>query len=122
MRIGKLIQQYRAETGMERTNLASQLAQYGLEIPHQTIKDWEEKELKRDMHAWNPALVEALAGIFDKTQAEVLSDLGFDVVPNGLTLEDVELARMLGSIPNPMRRRRVVAALLSVLELLEERD
>lgn len=121
MRIGRLIKQYRDRAGIERTEVSRRLSDHGFEIPHQTLKEWEDKPERKDKAeiAWNPDFVSALASIFDKTDLEVLDDLGFNVIPSGFTKEDIEFAKAIREIPNPVKRRRVVQALLQIIDLLE---
>lgn len=116
MSLGPLVKRYREQTGIGAPDLLQELSRRGFEIKQSTYYDWEKKS---DSIDWNPEFVTALADIFGKTEIEILDELGFNIVPEGFTKEDVEFAQVIRSIPNPLKRRRVLQALIGIIDLLD---
>lgn len=116
MSLGPLVKRYREQAGLGAPDLLQELSQRGFEIKQSTYYDWEKKSDNID---WNPEFVTALADIFGKSEIEILDELGFNIVPEGFAKEDIEFAQVIRSIPNPLKRRRVLQALIGIIDLLD---
>jgi len=115
--IGKIIKKRRDDLGLNRGDLLARLKERGVEIPRTTLRGWEVETARKWEYDWNPDFLRALADSLEMSDIELLHEMGFPVIPEGYTLDDVLLARKIRETP-PARRKQIVRTLLAVLDNL----
>lgn len=115
MKLWELIKRKRKASGISQESLADHLAAAGFNVSRTTISGWEQGKRANDLD-WNPDFIRALATTLNTDAIELLRDLGFPVVPDGFTFEDVQLAFRLREIPDLEDRKRATRILNAVLD------
>ena len=115
--IGKIIKKRRDDLGLNRGDLLARLKAHGVEIPRTTLRGWEVETANKWAYDWNPDFLRALADSLEMSDIELLHEMGFAVIPEGYTLDDMLLARKIREVP-PEKRKQIVKTLLAVLDNL----
>jgi ribosome-binding protein aMBF1 (putative translation factor) len=116
MNLGQLIKHRREVLGMSRAELSKQLHDRGVILPESTLRHWE-KGSRQGETDWNADFMRVLAETLEMDTVEALHELGFPVVPPGLTIEDLALVQRLRELPEEDRRRviRMLNAIINEL-------
>jgi len=117
--LGATIKMLRKDAGLTQEELSDLLEQYRFSVARTTISVWENTNPDVTDPTWNPRFIQALAEIFDISEVELLDRLGFEVVPDGYTLSDVEFARSFSRLPDA-KKEKVLRLLLDLMDILEE--
>ena len=115
--IGKIIKKRRDDLGLNRGDLLARLKERGVEIPRTTLRGWEVETARKWEYDWNPEFLRALADSLEMSDLELLHEMGFPVIPEGYTLDDMLLARKIREVPAG-QRKKIVKTLLAVLDNL----
>lgn len=116
MTIGELIKQRREELGLSRADLERRLDLHGINLPRTTLRYWEEGG-RHGSTDWNPDFIRALAVVLETSEYALLTDLGFPIIPEGFTLDDIVLAKKLRDAPIE-KRKQAIKMLLAILDQL----
>jgi len=117
--LGQLIKQYRDAARMSLADVSERMESAGFSITPQGLGKWENRKPAKDDTFWNPTLITALADAFDKTELEILTDLGFDLLPEGFTAQDVKLALAIRPLPDT-KKMQLMRAFNAILDLFED--
>lgn len=109
----------RKNSRVSQEALSEHLSAAGFDVSRTTISGWERGERTNELD-WNPEFIQALATALNTDAITILRDLGFPVVPDGYTFDDVQLALRVRDIPDPEERRRAVRILNAVLDQFQE--
>lgn len=115
--IGKIIKKRRDDLGLNRGDLLARLKLRGVDLKRTTLRGWEVETAQKWNYDWNPDFLRALAESLEMSDIELLYEMGFPVIPEGLTLDDMLLAQKIREAP-PEKRKQIVRTLLAVLDNL----
>lgn len=116
MALGNILKKRRDTLGLSRYDIERGMEQRGFRLAPSTLRNWETGR-KNNSTEWDPAFLRALADTLDMTEIDLLAQLGFKVVPDGYTIEDIELARRIRGIP-AAERGKMYKAMLGLLDNL----
>ena len=109
--IGKIIKKRRDDLGLNRGDLLARLRQRGVDIPRTTLRGWEVDTARKWEYDWNPDFLRALAEALEMSDVELLYEMGFPVIPEGLTHRDA--VRVDGFSRAPVGHGEAGAAVLA---------
>lgn len=115
--LAEFIQQRREELGLSRLDIERRMTAVGSDLNHNTLESWENRPGNKWERDWNPDFLSALAEVLETDELKILHELGFPVVPEGFTFEDVVLAKRINAAP-PEKRKEAVQMLLAIMDRL----
>jgi hypothetical protein len=113
--IGSIIKKRRQGLGLKQTDLVARLKAHGVDLPRTTLRGWEADPARKWDYDWNPDFLRALAESLETSDLAILHEMGFPVIPEGYTLEDMLLAQRIREAP-PTQRKEIVRAMLAILD------
>jgi transcriptional regulator with XRE-family HTH domain len=116
MKLGELIKRRREILKLSRADLSTRLEDRGIHFPQSTLRNWE-TGVRQSENDWNPNFLEALAEVLEMDVLEMLDELGFPVIPPGLTVDNLMLIQKLRELPEE-KRRRAIRMLITIIDEL----